>query len=90
MEKEAVSRQCVSCGKIHEKKNLIRIVHVKETDAISIDPLKTMNGRGAYVCKDEACLKKMVKNRRLDRSLKKHVPIEIYDSLYMEAMAIEK
>lgn len=90
MGKEACTRQCISCGERMDKKNLIRIVKETGSGSFCIDRFKKMNGRGAYVCNNEGCLKKMAKARRLDRSFKMHIPIEVYNNLIVEAEKIEK
>ena len=43
-----------------------------------------MNGRGAYLCISEECLKKARKNKGLERSFKMSIPEEVYNSLEKE------
>ena len=72
-------RQCIGCGEMKNKRDLIRIL--KEADqTISIDATGRKNGRGAYVCCSE-CLAKAIKNRGLSRSLSAEIPEEVYAKL---------
>ena len=48
---------------------------------ISIDFTGKKSGRGAYICPDLECLNKVVKSKRLERSLETAISQEIYESL---------
>ena len=63
-----------------KKKELIRIVKDKEGN-ISIDEIGKSNGRGAYICKNIECLEKAIKSKKLERSLKTKIDLQIYESL---------
>ena len=65
------------------KKELIRVVRSPEGE-ISIDSRGKKSGRGAYICPDEACLKKAVKSKALERTLGVRIPDEIYESLSLQ------
>lgn len=41
-------------------------------------------GRGVYVCANENCIKRALKTRAFDRSLKVSVPSEIYNEIEKE------
>ena len=49
---------------------LLRIAKDFETGEISLDTNKKVFGRGAYICRCEACLKLAVKKKALERSFK--------------------
>lgn len=66
--------------KRNKKKELIRIVKDKEGN-ISIDEIGKSNGRGAYICKNIECLEKAIKSKKLERSLKTKIDLQIYESL---------
>ena len=51
------TRKCIGCGEQKPKRDLVRIVRSKEGD-ISMDMTGKKNGRGAYICRSEDCLKK--------------------------------
>lgn len=42
------------------------------------------NGRGAYICLNQACLEKAKKTKALERSLKTEIPEEIYQTITEE------
>ena len=80
MQKKKPLRTCMGCNNPKEKNELLRIVKSKEGD-ISVDLTGKKNGRGAYICKDEECLKKLQKSKRLDRVFEMVVPEEIYENI---------
>ncbi len=76
-------RQCIGCGEMKSKKEMIRILKT-ESEGILLDATGRKNGRGAYICPSADCLKKAVKSRGLDRSFKMQVPREVYETLEKE------
>lgn len=74
-------RKCCSCNQIKPKSELTRIVRVAKTGEIVIDESGKLDGRGAYICKNEKCVKLAIKARKIERSLKHKVNSEIYDRL---------
>ena len=66
-----------------EKRELVRIVRDPE-GAISVDLTGKKSGRGAYICKDERCLMKAQKAKRLERAFECEVPEDIYERLARE------
>jgi predicted RNA-binding protein YlxR (DUF448 family) len=83
MQKKIPQRQCMSCRERKNKRDMIRVV--RKTDGeVSLDFSGKLNGRGAYICPDAACLKKARKAKSLDRSLEVTIPEEVYDRLEKE------
>lgn len=78
--KKLPMRQCVGCGEMKPKKELIRILKTEENNFI-IDKTGRKNGRGAYICLTRECLEKAIKNRGLERSFKMKISEEVYESL---------
>lgn len=76
-------RKCVGCNESKPKKELIRVVKSKENQ-INVDLTGKANGRGAYICNNPECFKKVKKNKRLNRALEIEIPDEIYDELLKE------
>lgn len=76
-------RQCIGCGEMKSKKEMIRVLRTAEEE-ILIDATGRKNGRGAYLCPSCECLKKAVKSKGLDRSFKMAVPREVYEALEKE------
>ena len=75
-------RQCVGCGEMKAKKELIRVI--KNAEGVFLDASGRKNGRGAYICADTECLKKARKSKGLERSLKVAIPDEVYENLEKE------
>ncbi len=85
MTKTIPTRMCVGCREEKPKTELIRVIRSKEGD-ISLDMTGKANGRGAYICKSADCLKKAVKNRGLERSLKTQIPEEVLGRIEKELL----
>ena len=86
MQKKIPQRQCMGCRERKAKRELIRVVRTPEGE-VSLDFGGKMNGRGAYLCPDPACLKKAIRSKALDRSLEVAIPQEVYDRLEKEMEA---
>lgn len=82
-------RQCIGCGEMKGKKEMIRILKT-ETEGIILDATGRKNGRGAYICPHMECFQKAVKSRGLERAFKMPVPKEVYESLEKEMEKIGK
>lgn len=76
-------RQCVGCGEMKSKKEMMRILRTTENEII-LDKTGKKNGRGAYICSSPECLKKAVKSKGLERALKTAVSAEVYEGLERE------
>lgn len=76
-------RQCIGCGEMKSKKEMIRVLKTAE-DEIVLDATGRKNGRGAYLCPSMDCFKKAVKNKGLERSFKTAIPKEVYETLEKE------
>ena len=68
------------------KKELIRVVRTPEGE-VCIDLKGKMSGRGAYICKKEACLKKAVKSKRIQTNLEVTISDELIESLSKELLS---
>ncbi|MCI8528137.1 MAG: YlxR family protein [Lachnospiraceae bacterium] len=88
MAKKVPLRQCVGCGEMKGKRDMIRVLKTPENE-ISLDVTGKKNGRGAYVCKSRECLLKARKNKGLERSFKMSIPNEVYDTLEEEFEKLE-
>lgn len=85
--KKVPLRQCIGCGEMKNKKEMIRVIKTAE-DEILLDATGRKNGRGAYLCPSVECFKKAVKNKGLDRSFKMAIPKEVYEALEKEMEAL--
>ena len=81
--KKVPMRQCVGCGEMKNKREMIRVIKTSENEII-LDATGKKNGRGAYLCISRECIKKARKNKGLERSFKMSIPNEVYDSLEKE------
>ena len=75
--KKIPMRQCVGCQEMKNKKEFL------------LDATGRKNGRGAYICPNQECLKKAVKSKGLERSFKQAIPQEVYESLEKEMTELE-
>ena len=83
MQKKIPQRQCMGCRERKEKRALIRVVRCTDGE-IRLDFSGKLNGRGAYVCTDMACLAKARKSRSLERCLETPIPEDVYNRLEKE------
>ena len=88
VKKKIPMRQCVGCGEMKPKKDLMRILNT-ETGEFLVDADGKKNGRGAYICRSVECFRKAVKSKGLERSFKQQIPEEVYDRLEKEMDGIE-
>ncbi|MCM1540617.1 MAG: YlxR family protein [Blautia sp.] len=83
MAKKIPLRQCVGCGEMKGKKDMVRILKTAENE-ICLDATGKKNGRGAYICRNRGCLVQARRNKGLERSFKMSIPSEVYDTLEKE------
>ncbi|MDE7017003.1 MAG: YlxR family protein [Lachnospiraceae bacterium] len=83
MAKKIPMRQCVGCGEMKSKKEMMRVIKTAE-NAVVLDMTGKKNGRGAYLCMTGECLAKARKNKGLERSFKMSIPDELYEKLEKE------
>ena len=87
-QKKVPMRMCVGCRTMKEKRELIRVVMPPDGDTggICIDFKGKKNGRGAYLCRDEACLAKAKKSRALERAFasEERPEIRISEDVYAQ------
>ena len=88
MAKKIPLRQCVGCGEMKGKKDMMRVLKTAENE-ICLDVTGKKNGRGAYLCKSRDCLRKAAKNKGLERSFKMSIPKEVYEALEKEFENLE-
>lgn len=81
--KKIPQRQCIGCGEMKSKREMIRVIKTNE-EQIFMDATGKKNGRGAYICPNLSCLNKAIKNKGLERSFKMPIPSEVYEQLKKE------
>lgn len=78
--KKTPMRMCVACRQMRPKAELIRIVRTPEGEVVPFAGNK-INGRGAYLCGDIACIGKAEKSGALSRALDIAVDNQVYQEL---------
>ncbi|CAM5788396.1 YlxR family protein [Brevibacillus borstelensis] len=83
-QKKIPLRKCIVCQEMFPKKELVRVVRTPQEEII-IDPTGKAAGRGAYVCRQESCLKPDTFaagkwKKVLERALNMSVTQEQYDA----------
>ena len=81
--KKIPERMCVVCRSHKEKRELLRVVLNKE-EGMCVDVTGKKNGRGAYICKDMACIDKAEKSDALSRAFKREVDKSFYEQIRKE------
>jgi uncharacterized protein len=74
----------VFCRTNREKRDLLRVVRTPD-GTVRFDASGRANGRGAYVCRDEACITGATGRGGLGRALEAALPTDLNDTL-MTAM----
>ncbi len=83
--KKITNRKCIGCGQIKEKQELIRIVRTPDL-IVRFDLSGKLNGRGAYICPNLACLKKGITEREIYRALQIEVDQAFIDDMFEEIL----
>ena len=83
MKKNQPLRQCVGCGEMKPKPELVRIVRSPE-GTVSLDRSGKANGRGAYICRSVECYKKAVKLKKLERTFSMSIPEAVSEQIVKE------
>ena len=73
-------RTCMGCFQKKDKKELIRIVKNKQGE-VFIDKTGKSDGRGIYLCNNNNCLEKLIKNNKLEKALNIKISEDIYENL---------
>lgn len=77
--KKTPLRMCVACRQLFDKKDMLRIV--RSDGKIFIDLTSKASGRGAYICNKPECIKKLKKQRILNKVFSVAIDEEIYNSI---------
>ena len=88
VKRKSPERRCVGCVGTFDKRTLLRVLRSPADEngnsTVSLDFTGKKSGRGAYVCKNPACLKKARKSGALARSLGCEITDDIYTELERE------
>ena len=88
MAKKVPLRQCVGCGEMKNKRDMMRVLKAAD-GAICLDVTGKKKVRGEYICTHREILHKYRRNKGLERSFKMSIPEEVYETLDKEFNNIE-
>jgi uncharacterized protein len=81
-------RQCVACGQVRAKRDLVRVVRTPAGD-VRVDVTGKVSGRGAYVCPDGTCVDRALRGGRLagilDRPLAEDIAQRLREAIVRPA-----
>ncbi len=82
-EKRIPLRMCIACRELKEKRSMLRVVKDGE-GKIFLDFSSKAAGRGAYICDNPECIRKLGKYRLLNKVFSCAVDAEIYTAIEEE------
>ena len=85
--KKIPMRQCLGCNEHKPKTELLRIVRPPEEGDDALDMTGRKSGRGAYICRDVKCLRRVRKSRRIETTLEVSIPEAVWDAMEAELEA---
>ncbi|MBR2442635.1 MAG: YlxR family protein [Clostridia bacterium] len=86
--KKIPMRMCIACKQMKPKGEMTRVV--KNADGeIFPDPTGKAQGRGAYICGEEECLKKLADKKLLHKCFSANVAPEVYREIEGERLGKE-
>ena len=77
--KKTPLRMCIACRQLFEKRDMLRVV--RSEDKIFLDFTSKASGRGAYLCNNPDCVKKLKKHKLLNKVFSVSVDDEIYNAI---------
>lgn len=84
-DKKIPLRQCIACRELKEKRDMLRIVKNSE-GRVFVDFSYKAAGRGAYVCANPDCLKKLKKGKLLNKVFSCAVDDAVYAAVEEECV----
>lgn len=84
MAKHIPARSCVACRETKPKRELVRVVRVRD-DRVEVDRTGKKNGRGAYLCPVQECWEMGHKRKALNHALSMTVSPDNWEELFAYA-----
>ena len=78
--KKIPMRMCIACREMKPKAEMTRVVKTAD-DEIYLDPTGKAAGRGAYVCNNADCLKKLNGKKLLHKAFSTNVGDDVYKGI---------
>lgn len=82
--KKIPMRMCIACREMKPKGEMTRVVKTAD-DEIYLDATGKAAGRGAYVCNNAECLKKLNNKKLLHKAFSANVSEDVYQGIGEEA-----
>ena len=77
MNERPILRRCVSCRKLLDRKQLLKVTRDYQDGVV----LEGGMGRSAYLCPNEECLEEARRRKRLQKALRCQVPTRVVEML---------
>ncbi len=87
--KKMPQRMCIVCREMKEKKDMLRVVK-DGSGKIFLDFSSKASGRGAYVCDNQECIKKLKQKRLLNKTFSCAVDDDVYSAIEEEYLVKRK
>lgn len=72
-------RKCVACRENKQQKDMLRLARINNNYVF--DEKNSAGGRGAYVCKNNECIKNTIKKKLFNRAFRTNLDSKIYEEL---------
>ena len=79
MSDKTVLRRCVSCRKLMDRQQLLKVTKDHQDGVV----LENGMGRSAYICPNESCLEESWRRKRLQKALRCQIPSNVIEMLQM-------
>ena len=79
-----MQRKCIGCGKIQDRKNMIKITKQNSGNSVVINGNSKVFGRSVYLCYNESCIEAAFKKNKAGKLLKTPIPNELKGQLLDE------
>ena len=79
-----VERKCVGCGKLKDRKDLIKITSENAHGNVIVNPDNKIFGRSVYLCYNNSCVENAFKKNKISKILKASVPEDLKGKLLNE------
>ena len=83
--KNVPMRMCIACREMKPKQEMLRVVRNADGE-IFPDPTGKAPGRGAYICDNGECLKKLAGKKLLHKTFSTDVAPEVYRGIEEESL----
>lgn len=77
-------RKCAGCGKLKDRKELIKITRENVHGNVIVNPNNKIFGRSVYLCYNDSCIEGAFKKGRISKILRASVPEDLKGKLLNE------